>query len=127
MTDIPDFTDTERWTIQTTVDERWGQNKVPLHLADVETRLAPGSDERITCPAVFWRVGECSFIVIKLGVRRYRAEFFYRDLEQMSADKTYDELAQCVVELLQAQADLDSTRSGAYPGAIRCPVKPISD
>lgn len=117
---IPDFSDTERWTIQATVDERWGEGVTELHLADVEIRLTPEDASLTSCPAVFWISGECNFVVIKTGEQRYRCNFFYSaDLEQQlgTGINEFDDIATCVVTLLQTQADYESVRSGAFPGS----------
>jgi hypothetical protein len=115
---ISDFTDTERWTIQTTVDERWSKDRVELHLADVEARLSPADAELTTCPAFFWHVGECNFVVMKSGEKRYRNQFFYQADEQFGTGiEEYSDLAECTLSLLQVQADYESERTKAYPGS----------
>ena len=117
MNDITDFSDTELWTIQSATDERWGKGEVELHLADVEMSLYPDDRTLTSCPAVFWQVNDCNFVVIKAGESYYRCQFFYNDsIEQLGTGiKEFDELAQCVVTLLQVQADHESVRSGAFP------------
>lgn len=117
---IPDISDTERWTIQSTIDERWGKGVIDLHIADVEIQLTSDDASLTSCPAVFWMSGECNFVVIKTGKQRYRCQFFYRsDLEQQfgTGIKEFDDIATCVVTLLQTQADYESVRSGAFPGS----------
>ena len=117
---IPDFTDTERWTVQSAVDERWGRGETELHLADVEILLMPEDTSPTSCPAIFWIKGECNFVVIKTDERCYRCQFFYKsDLEQQlgTGIKEFDDIATCVVTLLQTQADYESVRSGAFPGS----------
>ena len=104
--DVSDFTDREIWVIRTTVQERWGQDAIELHPADVEIRLRPEDEQGSPCPALFWAVNQCNFVVVKTGENRYRCQFFYNDLQQMSPDVTeYTELAECVVQLLQTQSD----------------------
>ncbi len=103
---IPDFTEREKWVIRTTVDERWNQGAIELHAADVEVRLRPQDETGTPCPALFWAVNDCNFVVIKTAESCYRCQFFYNDLQQMGPDVTeYTELAECVVQLLQTQAD----------------------
>ena len=116
---IADFTDAERWIIRTTCNERWYKDRVELHAADVELRLDPGSDVLTECPALFWQVGDCSFVIIKTGEGRFRCHFFYKDeLEQYgTGTNEYDDLAECAVALLRVQADHHSVRSGAYPNS----------
>ena len=117
MHNITDFSETELWTIQSATDERWGKGEVELHLADVEMSLHSDDRTLTSCPAVFWQVSECNFVVIKTGESRYRCQFFYNNsIEQLGTGiKEFDELAHCVVTLLQVQADHESVRSGAYP------------
>lgn len=107
----PGFAETEIWTIQSTVNERYGR-KVSLELAEAEVRLNP-EDRRLTvCPAVYWDDGKgCHFVIVKLGESRYRCQFYYRGFEQFGTGRdSYDDLPQCVVTLLQVQADYERDR-----------------
>lgn len=113
MSTIPDFTDAERWTTQTTVDERWGKATVELHAADVEIRLDPGDTAPTDCPALFWHADDCNFVLMKTGQNRFRCQFFYdKDLQQIGTGITeYDNIVDCAVALLQTQADDKRMRS----------------
>jgi len=62
MSSIKDITDTEQWAVSTTLKERWPGQDVELQLADVEIKLMPHDRELTTCPALFWQVGDNSFI-----------------------------------------------------------------
>lgn len=105
MSQIADFSDSEMWTIDTTLRERYGE-PVPVELAESEIRLRSSDRELTTCPIAYWERGGCHFVVIKCGDRRYRCQFFYRIHQQYGTGiKEYDDLAECVVTLLQAQAD----------------------
>lgn len=117
MSKIPEITDSERWTIQNSVDERWGKNLIELHLADVELGLDFDDKSLTSCPAVFWQQDNCSFIIAKTGEQRYRCLFFYdKELEQFGTGiDEFDDIATCTVTLLQTQADHESVRSGAFP------------
>jgi hypothetical protein len=121
MSQISDFTDRERWIIQSTVDERWGPGQHPIQAADVELTLDPHSEALTQCPAAFWAAGNCNFVIAKTGEQRYRCQFFYNDdLEQLGPSiKEFDDVASCAVTLLRTQADHDSVRSGAFPDAPR--------
>jgi uncharacterized protein (UPF0303 family) len=46
MSDIPDFTETDCWSIQSAVDERAGKGKVELHPADIDIKLSPDTRPR---------------------------------------------------------------------------------
>jgi hypothetical protein len=117
MNNIPDFSDTELQTIQSATEQRWNKEAVELHLADVEMSLNPDDQSLTSCPAVFWQVSDCNFVVIKSGECRYRCQFFYNNnIEPLGTGiKEFDELEQCVITLLRVQADHESIRSGAYP------------
>ena len=119
MTPIADFTDTELWIIRTTLKERY-RSEVPLHLADTEITLTPDKAGLTSCPAVFWDHNKTSFVIIKVGERRYRCQFFGRNLEMFRPDKhEYDEVADCVVALLQVQADHERRGSQSLEGWSR--------
>ena len=77
-----------------------------IQLAETEMRLDRGRTELIPCPTVYWQVDDCHFVVVKTGDRHYRCQFFYR-IHQMygTGVEEYDDLTECVVSLLQVQAD----------------------
>jgi len=105
MNAIPDFTETEMWTIRTTVNERYGKD-VDLQLAEAELRLDLDSTTLTACPTVFWSERGASFVICKIGESKYRSQFFYRIREQYSTGRDfYTDLAECVTTLLQVQAD----------------------
>jgi len=56
---------------------------------------------------VVWQAdGGCHFVIFKTGERAYRCQFFYKPDKQMGTGVSeYDDLAECAVALLQAQAD----------------------
>jgi hypothetical protein len=109
MTAIEDFTSSEMWIIRTTLRERYGQD-IEVQLADTELRLNPYSTELVTCPAAFWNQDGCNFIVFKTGDQRYRCQFYYRVNEMYGTGiEEFDDLSECVVTLLQVQADYAAT------------------
>jgi len=105
VTTISDFSDAEMWTINSTLRERY-QEKIELEQVETEMRLNPYSIEPVTCPAIFWERDKCHFIICKTGDRLYRCQFYYR-LYQMygTGVEEYDDLSECIVSLLQVQAD----------------------
>ncbi len=116
MTQIPDYTEEEYQVVRKTVGKRWNKEEVEIQLADVEVQLDAKDPALTECPALFWLVNGCSFIVIKCGETRYQCKFFYKELEQMGTDvEEYDDLQRCITALLQTQADYESVRSGAFP------------
>ncbi|WP_089727110.1 hypothetical protein [Candidatus Thiosymbion oneisti] len=106
MAEIPDISDTERWILETTLKERYGRD-LELQLADAEIRLHPSDRELTSCPVVFWHDSQgCNFVIFKTGDRNYCCQFFYRGYQQYGTGvNEYDDLSECVVSLLQAQAD----------------------
>jgi hypothetical protein len=115
MADIPDINDTELWVINTTLKERYGREP-QLQLADAEVRLSPADRELSDCPLVYWKVDDCNFVVIKSGEGRYRCQFFYRGYQQYGTGRhEYDDLAECLVDLLQVQADYEAGERGDLP------------
>jgi len=102
---IPDFSDSEMWIIKSTLEERYGEAP-DIQQAESEMRLDRGSIELALCPTVYWETGGCHFVIAKAGDRHYRCQFFYR-IHQMygTGREDYDDLTECVVTLLQVQAD----------------------
>lgn len=105
MKAIPEFTENEIWTVETALRERYGEPR-SLELAETELRLNPVSPELTPCPTVYWEDKGCHFVICKTGDKAYRCQFFYR-VHQMygTGIEQYDDLTECVVTLLQVQAD----------------------
>ncbi|MCK4674897.1 MAG: hypothetical protein KAT61_03210 [Gammaproteobacteria bacterium] len=109
MSTIKDFSDAEQWAVNTTLKERWPALNLDIQLADVEIKMFPHERELTTCPALFWEVGETSFIVIKVGERAYRSQFYYRGYQQYGTGKAeFDDIADCITTLLQVHADKET-------------------
>ena len=117
MSAIEDFTDSELWIIRTTLEERYGETIEP-ELADIELRLNPYATELTPCPAAAWSHQGCHFITCKTGDSRYRCQFYYR-VHQMygTGVEEYDDLSECVVTLLQVQADYTASRDNDQDSA----------
>jgi len=116
MSNVPDFTDAERWLVESTLKERYGK-PVEVQLADVELRLSPDDRELTVCPALFWTGDDVAFVVSKVGEGRFRTQFYYSVLEQFSTGhEEYDDLLQCVTTVLRVQADHALERAGAKSG-----------
>ncbi|MDJ0892741.1 MAG: hypothetical protein QNK18_16310 [Gammaproteobacteria bacterium] len=115
MKHIPDFTDTELWIIRSTVKERYGR-KVSVELAETEIRARPGAKELAVSPAVYWEEGGVHFVVFKMGDSRYRCQFFYRLHQMFGTDiEEFEDLGECVISLLQVQADHAAQAQGQDP------------
>lgn len=116
MSAIPDFTEAEQQLVSEILLERYKQ-LVPWQLAEAELQLDPGSEELTVCPTLYWSQRGAEFIVCKLGEQRFRCQFFYSETEQFGTGREiYDDLGDCVVTLLQVQADHERSRSGMITG-----------
>lgn len=109
---VADFTQSETWVIETTLKERWPKQPIELQLADVDIRMYPDDRELTEVPAIFWQVGEANFVIIKVGDRAYRSQFYYRGFQQYGTGKTeFDDITDCVVTVLQVHADKEAMRN----------------
>jgi hypothetical protein len=115
MNRLPDFTDAERWVVETALKERYGK-RVSVELADAEARLDSASPEVTLCPTMYWQEREVEFVIFKVGEDRYRSQFFYSLAEQFGTGRDFDDLAECVLTTLRLQADHEKQRAGAYSG-----------
>jgi hypothetical protein len=104
---IPDFNKSEMWCVETTLKERYGENKkIEILFADSEIRLSAGDNELVLCPVIFWKVDKVNFIIFKTGLERYKCQFFYKNSEQFGTGiEEYDNISECVTTLLQVQTD----------------------
>jgi len=105
MSAIPDIGQSELWIVETTLTQRYGE-KIDLQVVDTEVRLSVADRELSPCPAFYWEYGKCHFLICKVGENCYRSQFFFRIHQQFGTDvEIYEDLTECVVTLLQAQAD----------------------
>ena len=112
MTDIADFTESEKWILNNTLKERFNTD-VPTEYGDAEIRLSPSDRVLTPCPIIFWAVENCNYIIFKTGDRRYRCQFFFRSYQQYGTGvHEYDDLTECIVSLLQTQADYTASERG---------------
>jgi hypothetical protein len=112
MPQIADITDREKWIVQTTLRERYGRD-IDLQIADSEIRLRPSDRTLTECPLFYWEVGDCHFVILKTGDSLYRCQFYYRLYQQYGTDiPEYDNLTECIVSLLQVQADYEAKERG---------------
>ena len=116
MVQIPDFTDSDLKLVQATLKERFGAevaSNTEIKQAETEIRLSPGDRELTTCPAVFWIVDDCAFVVSRTGLAEYRAMFYYSVKDRYGTGKeTYDNLGDCLITLLKVQEEMDAKRAG---------------
>ncbi len=110
MSKIPDFNETERRVVEATVEERFG-HVVEVQFADAEIRLYSGDHELTEVPALYWEERACQFVIFKVADNRYRNQFFYSVKDQFGTGREeYDDIGDCVLTLLQVQADHESSR-----------------
>ena len=109
---IKDFSETDVWTVQQTLDERWGKGKIEAQLADVEIRLRPGDRELSTCPALFWEYKNSNFVIFKTGRSTYKTQFYYKGRDQYGTEvPSFDNILDCVVTVLQVHSDLERDKA----------------
>ena len=115
MKKIPDFTNFEIETVQSTVNERFDR-EVELQLGDAEVRLNPHTTDMVQCPIMLWKDDGCQFVIIKQGQHSYRPQFFYKVTDEYGTGVSeYVDIADCIIALLQTQADHHSQRVGNFP------------
>lgn len=124
---IPDFTATELSIVRETVAERF-RKPVEIQTGEAEIRLDPSDRELTVVPAVTWREGGANFVIFKAGDGDFRAQFFYRVHQQYgTGQRTYDNIGDCVVTLLQVQADHHRDQATAPPVDPGPVAKPGTD
>jgi len=100
---IPAFTPREKNLVSQTLVERFGRS-VPVQGIQSEIQLDLLREELTTCPALTWEEDVCKFVIFKTGDGRFRCQFYYTDAEQFgTATMEYDNLGDCVIDLLQVQ------------------------
>ena len=116
---ISDFTETEQKLVSTLLLKRYAK-LVPLQLADSELQLDASSGDLTLCPTLYWSERGAQFVVSKVADGRYRSLFFYSEAEQYGTGRAeYDDLEDCVVTLLQVQADHERQLANVSVAATR--------
>ena len=112
---LPDFTDNEYQLVNQILLERYNRI-VPLQAVEVELLLKPEDKMPTPCPALYWSELGAEFVVAKMGDQRFRCQFFYSENEIFGTGRDiYDNLGDCVTNVLQLQADHHGTRAAALP------------
>jgi hypothetical protein len=120
---IADFSDSELKLVSHTLFERYGRI-VALQAADAEIQLDSESEQLSTCPVLYWEERGAHFVVFKLADTRYKAQFFYNETTQYGTGKeSFDNLGDCVITLLQVQADHEQEMKGIRSGMTRLDIK----
>jgi hypothetical protein len=115
MKKISDFTDADRWVIDTALKERYGR-RPPVELADGEIKLDPAAADVTVCPTFYWEENGVEFVVFKVADSRYRSQFYYSITEQYGTGRDFDDLAECITTTLRLQADHEKDRMGVSSG-----------
>ena len=111
MDSIPNFTPAETETVRQLVHQRY-QETIEIQLADSELMLDLKREQRVDCSTLFWHMHGANFAVIRSGMNRYRCQFFYTPHDRHSTgQKEFESLEQCVITLLQVQADHERNHS----------------
>lgn len=85
--------------------ERYGRI-VLTQDADAELRPDPSLPALTVCPTLYWNERGAHSVVNKIGSARLRCEFFYDSGKHFGTGiERVDDLRQCVLTLLQVQAD----------------------
>jgi hypothetical protein len=120
---IPDFTDSELKLTTQTLLERYDR-MVPLQTADAEVQLNPESEDLTNVPVIYWEERGAHFVVFKLGTSLFKGQFFYNETTQYGTGKeSFDNLGDCVITLLQVQADHEQQMQGIRSGMTRLDMK----
>lgn len=110
MSEIPDFSKEEARAVSETLKERF-RKEIEVHEVDTELRLSPGDRELTECPALYWEVDGCHFIIAKKGDERFHCQFFYSVNDQYGTGiDEYHDIVECVTSLLRVQADHESSK-----------------
>jgi len=117
MGEANDFTEAEQKQVSALLLKRYGK-LIPLQLADIELQLGCTPEQLTSCPALYWSERGAHFVVCKIAAGRYRCQFFYSDTEQYgTGHDEYTDLDNCVMTLLQVQADHERQLANVSSGA----------
>lgn len=116
MSGIPEFSTADIKLVRSTLQERFGAqvaDAVEIKEVETEIRLSHADRELTVCPALFWIVGDCAFVLSRTGLAEYRAMFYYSVKDRFGTGReTYDNLGDCVISLLKVQEEEDTRRRG---------------
>ena len=116
MNAIPDFTEAEQKLVAALLLARYSK-LVPLQLADSELQLGGDPEKLTSCPTLYWNERGAHFVVCKVDASHYRCQFFYSEADHYgTGHDEYDHLENCVLTLLQVQADHERELSNVSSG-----------
>ena len=103
-----DFSKHELAVIDDVLQKRYG-HPVEMHRADIEF----GDAKAAEVPAVYWEHNGCHFIIARSEDNKFFSQFFYDDDDQYGTEKPfYEDIYECVMTLLQVQADHELKSAG---------------
>ena len=113
---VLDYTENELDSIRQVLNHRY-KAEIEIFLADCEVQLDKENDEIVERPAVYWRVLDCNFIVVKMDQNRFEGRYFYQPSEHFSdVQQEYSDVVNCVTALLRSQADQSKEVKGVTSG-----------
>jgi len=111
-----DYTENELETIRRVLRHRYKQD-IEIHLADCEIQPDRETIRTVERPAVFWNAMDCNFIVVKMDSNLFQGRFFYTPDEHFGDNQhSYTDAENCVIALLQNQADQVREDKGVTSG-----------
>ncbi len=111
-----DFTEADLVQVRELLRSRY-QEEIEVHLADSEIHIDPDQQTGRECPTLYWKARDCHHVVMKTAEFEYRCQFFYDPGDQYSTGiAVYDDLLECVSDLLKVQSDHERERNGAKSG-----------
>jgi hypothetical protein len=113
---IKKFTDRECALVNQALAERFGQ-PMAVQAIEAEIQLNLLAEALTLCPALTWEDNLTHFVIFKTGDSRFRCQFYYTDVEQFgTGQEEYDNLGDCVISLLQVQAEHEAKRQSLRRG-----------
>lgn len=109
----PDFSETERWVVRTTRNERYGPS--PARKRAGAKIMRSGAVETCGGQTMFWSAKAAHFTILRAGAKRDRT-YLYRHPEQDLGTEvdSYDKIATCVIcEPWRPQNPNGRTNAGA--------------
>ena len=117
-----DYTEQEYRAVQQVLNKRY-KLPVEIYFADCEVQPDKERNERVERPAMFWIALDCNFVLIKMADDEFQGFFFYQPDEHFaSAQQTYSNPVNCVIALLQFQADEFGESQGYVSGATAADI-----
>lgn len=113
---IPAFSASDLKLVQATLKERFGAavaDRTEIKEAETEIRLSQADRELTVCPALFWIVDDCAFVISRTGQAAYRAMFYFSVKDRFgTGQEEYDNLGDCVITLLKVHEEVLAKRDG---------------